>query len=238
MLYAGPTPCSADARRSDAMEHNKQITTFIGNKIDLIGFADLQQLEKTYPDLFDNLSTAFPSAVSIGKKLLDGVLDTIEGGPNLIYFHHYRQINFLLDRVSCELASHIEHLGFKALPIAASQITHRNPMKAHICHRRIAWQAGLGCRGLNNLLVTPEYGSGIRLASVLTDMPLESGTPDESACSKCGRCINACPAGAIGKDAEDFNIEKCRSKLDEFRKIPFIGQHICGVCVSVCRREK
>jgi len=217
------------------MANNTLIEEFLEGKVDLIGFADLCELEKSFPDLFANLNIKYPYAVSIGKSLSRGVLDTIIDRPNPLYFSHYRQINYLLDRVTLEVASLIEKRGFSALPVPASQYISRDPYAAHICHRRIAWQAGLGSRGLNNLLVNPVYGSAVRLASVLTDMKFETAAPVEDGCVRCERCVYACPAGAVASEPEGFDLSKCLETLEKFRKIPFVSQHICGVCISVCR---
>ncbi len=225
-------------RKGLSMNQQDALISTFSPKTDLLGFADLNALKREYPDLMDNLPHEFPYAVSIGRALSRGILDTVEGKPNPMYFHHYRQANNYLDRTAFEISSFIESAGYKALPVGASQVLSRKPMTAHICHRRIAWQAGHGNRGLNNLLVNPEFGSALRLASVLTDMPLECGHPTDEGCDGCGACIDVCPASAIGKTCEDFDLDACFNKLDEFRKIPFVGQHICGVCVSACRGRR
>ena len=38
----------------------------------------------------------------------------------------------------------------------------------------------------------------------------------------------------IKEKKEDFDLQACYAKLTEFTRIPFIGQHICGVCVKTC----
>jgi len=40
-----------------------------------------------------------------------------------------------------------------------------------------AYLAGLGAYGINQLLITPQFGSRVRMTAILTDAPLESGTP-------------------------------------------------------------
>lgn len=69
--------------------------------------------------------------------------------------------------------------------------------------RFAAVQAGLGRIGVNNSLITEEFGSRVRLGVVLTVADLEpdephpyGGVPDF--CVTCGfRCVKACPAGAL-----------------------------------------
>ena len=151
-----------------------------------------------------------------------------------------RQVKVMLDRDLAELLLEIQDrntgiLAVAHLAIPATQIITRKPMRGHVCHRSLGWAAGLGWRGRNNLLVHPEYGSRARYVSALTDAPLEAGTPMSGGCGDCFECVKACPAGAIHTSVRDFDIKACKAKLDEFTRLPFIGQHICGICVKACR---
>jgi epoxyqueuosine reductase QueG len=99
----------------------------------------------------------------------------------------------------------------------------------------IALRAGIGWIGRNNLLVHPEYGSKIRLATVLTDMPLESGKPVEKDCGDCKKCVEICPVSAISETYKEWNKQACLEKLKYFAKAHNVGQYICGLCVKVCQ---
>ena len=59
--------------------------------------------------------------------------------------------------------------------------------------------AGLGVFGLHNLLVTPEYGSRVRLRGIFIETELEpTGPLDFDPCSECDRpCHEACPMDAF-----------------------------------------
>ena len=200
----------------------------------LFGVADVRQVRDEFL-LADSLKSRFDRAVSLGLKVLDAVLEDIVDRPTPLYFHHYRQLNFFLDRGALLLANHIGGLGFEALPIAASQIVDWENQKAHVSHKKIGILAGLGWIGRNNLLVNPELGSRFRLVTVLTNMPLEIGAPLEFSCGSCRACVAPCPAVAIHERPEDFDHRACYQKLDEFRKKHIVSQHICGVCVKACR---
>lgn len=67
--------------------------------------------------------------------------------------------------------------------------------------RAAAVAAGMGSLGLNNMLLTPEFGPRLFLGAVLTDLPLAPEEPlSEELClglEECGRCAAACPAQAI-----------------------------------------
>jgi len=201
--------------------------------LSLFGVADITGMgEEIY--LEKNLKKKFNRGISLGKRLIDAVLEDIKDSPTPLYFHHYRQINFFLDRAAFLLSSRIQELGFQALPIPASQILDWEKQSAHLSHKKVGYLAGLGYVGRNNLLVNPEMGARFRLVTVLTDMPFEVDKPLEGDCGKCRACLEPCPAQAINERKEDFDHMACFEKLKEFRKKRNIGQHICGVCVKAC----
>ena len=200
----------------------------------VFGVADLERLEGDQPTLFELLPRKFPRAIVFGVRLLDAVIEGIENRPTHLYFHLYRQANFLLDRIGHGLALHLQARGHPALAVPASQIVARDPMQGHISHRLLGHAAGLGWWGRNNLLVHPAFGARLRYASVLTEAPLAAGSPIERDCGTCQRCLEVCPAGAIDEDRHAFRLDACFRKLCEFAKIPGIGQHICGICVKAC----
>ena len=173
-------------------------------------------------------------AVVLGIPLSRAVLEGIVDRPTLLYKWHYRQANNQLDRIAFLLTQTIVEMGYRALPIPASQIIDWEKQRAHVSHRMLAEAAGLGWRGRNNLLVTRHYGAQVRLVTVLTDLPLEPDESIENGCDKCHRCVSVCPADALGEDASEYDLDRCYKKLTEFSMIRGIGQHICGVCVKAC----
>jgi epoxyqueuosine reductase QueG len=162
------------------------------------------------------------------------VLESISDQPTPLYFHHYRQANYQLDRAAFAVADRLQDAGCRALAIPASQIIRSRPMSGHVSHKLLGWAAGLGFIGRCTLLVHPQFGAQMRYVSVLTDAPLAAGRPSEGDCGACRACVPVCPAGAIKEKREEFDLEACYRKLTEFTRLPFIGQHICGVCVKAC----
>jgi len=200
----------------------------------LFGVAEVDSVREEFL-LADSLRRKFSFALSLGKRVFDAVLEDIEDHPTPLYFHHYRQLNFFLDRGAFLVASDLIERGYQALPIPASQIIDWENQRAHVSHKKIALLAGLGWVGRNNLIVNPALGSRFRLVTVLTNMPLEPGRPLDFACGMCRACIAPCPARAIRENPEDFSHRACYEKLDEFRRAHVVSQHICGVCVKACR---
>jgi len=70
----------------------------------------------------------------------------------------------------------------------------------------LAIDAGLGELGRNGLLITPQYGSRVRICKVITDLPLEADKPIEFGvkefCGMCKMCSKHCEAEAISSSDE------------------------------------
>lgn len=215
-------------------ENYQQLKKYcLGLGISLFGVADIIKVRDEFR-LADSIKTKFPRGISLGKRAADAVLEDIKDQPTQLYFHHYRQLNFFLDRAAFLLTSYIQELGFGALPIPASQIIDWEKHQGHVSHKKIGLLAGLGWIGRNNLLVNSKLGSRFRLVTVLTDLPLEADQAKEGSCGECRRCLIPCPAQAIKESPADFDHIRCYEKLDEFRKKHIVSQHICGVCVKAC----
>jgi reductive dehalogenase len=92
---------------------------------------------------------------------------------------------------SSTLADFIRGLGYRALP-AGNGVGLSIPM---------AIDAGLGQLGRLGLLITPKYGPRVRIAKVITDMPLVPNDPIEFGvtefCDVCMLCASECPSGSI-----------------------------------------
>jgi epoxyqueuosine reductase len=216
-------------------EHIKKKATDL--EFSLCGVADIREIRKEF-HLDLEFVSRFDRAIVLGKRLLDSVMENIRDRPTPLYFHHYRQLNFFLDRAAYLMSSSIQEQNYRALPIPASQIIDWERHVGHVSHRHVGQLAGLGWLGRNNLLVNPELGSRYRLVTVLTDMPLEVNQPQLRDCGDCRACISVCPAGAIKEKREDFDHIACYEKLKEFRRQGLVGQHICGVCVRTCKGPK
>jgi epoxyqueuosine reductase len=195
--------------------------------ISIVGFG-------TVPDktVIPELDTVLPRAIVFGFVLSRTVLATVKDRPTLIYKHHYKTVNWILDQTACHFVAYLERHHVNALAIPASQTIDQEHRKGHISHVILGSRAGLGYIGRSGLLIHPEHGAHVRYVSVLTDLEFEPDVPLELSCGECRACIEACPAHAITETGVD--IRKCYEKLCTFAGMRGIGQHRCGVCVKVC----
>ena len=201
----------------------------------LFGVADLRSFKKEEILLPPSLLGRLPYAISVGYHLSEAVLEEIENQPTPLYFHHYQRVNILLDTIGLIVTSAIQDLGYQAMPIPASQLVDWKNQRGHLSHKHVARTAGLGWIGRNNLLVNEQFGSRIRLVTILTDLPLKIDSPSLTHCGSCHNCLSVCPAGAIKERQEDFDHLRCYEQLRNFAKTLHFSHNICGVCVKACR---
>ena len=204
----------------------------------LFGVADLRFFKKEEillpPSLLDRLSYA----ISVGYHLSNAILEEIENQPTPLYFHHYQRVNILLDTIGLIVTSTIQDLGYQAIPIPASQLVDWKNQRGHLSHKHVARAAGLGWIGRNNLLVNDQFGSRIRLVTILTDLPLKIDLPSPNNCGSCRSCLSVCPARAIKDRPEDFDHLRCYEQLRAFAKTLHFSHNICGVCVKACKGQR
>lgn len=200
----------------------------------LFGVCRIDELRKNLHPEISEISEKLNSAISIGIPLSKSVLDTIKNRPNMLYKAHYQQVNHILNDITFIIVSEIAKNGGEAIPIPASQILDQKMLRAHLSHREVAYKAGLGWRGRNNLLVAEHYGSKVRLVTVLTNLDLEVDKPLKRDCGDCYNCLTDCPADAIGEEPEDFDLQSCHKQVQEFSKYKGYGHLICGLCLQCC----
>lgn len=210
---------------------------------DLAGIADVSQLKGLETDPADLLDP-FSRAISIAVQLPARIFEMIEDCPVPIYANIYQIANRLLDEIAFKTSCWIQNQGYLALPVPASQVLSMEKLTAAISHKAVARMAGLGWQGKNLLLITPKFGSRVRLVTVLTDAPLKVDGPVKNRCGKCSMCKDACPVSAIkGVNTKDhyknrdeaLYFSRCKEKLlNDFAKQPNIGAPICGICIKVC----
>lgn len=214
---------------------------------DLFGVADLSPAQHLVREQGGEMIAQFPRALSLGVVMPFAIVDQLPRhrvtAVALAYkAHSYSTLNERLDQIASRLASQIQHAGYLAFPVRASQVVDENKLHGHFSHKLAAHLAGLGWIGKSCLLVTPQVGPRVRWATILTDAPFPTGTPMEERCGLCTECVDACPVSAFTGRSFDpsepraarFEAQKCDDYLDRHRRIPDLELSVCGMCVFVC----
>lgn len=202
---------------------------------ELVGFADLSFLT----------NAVFRKGIAVAVSLPVSVVAEIDNGPTHGYFDAYHDLEAKLSEVALSCEDFLNRLGYPAFAQISQRIREDENWCTEIPHKTVATNAGLGWIGKNNLLVTREFGSAIRLVSILTDAPLVCGEPvTQSRCGSCTRCVDACPAQALKGKAWDVHTERdemvdvhaCQKKQVEVTKqcTGIETEFLCGKCFSVC----
>lgn len=199
-----------------------------------VGFA---YLPDTY---YKNMS----SGIFISLKIPYNIIKSISDGPNIEYYNEYISLNNKLNYLAVLGAKFIEERGYKAIAQTTDNVKVSADYRTRIPHKTVGILAGLGWIGKNSLFVTKEYGSAIRLTSIITNLKLDYGIPImQSLCNKCKKCTEACPAvaihGTLWSESIDrnelFDPIKCSKKARELTKERFNKEvTICGKCIEIC----
>ena len=134
-------------------------------------------------------------------------------------------------RASYALANWIRSQGYRA-------DAYPGPMADALLLVPPAIAAGLGELGKHGSLISPQFGSGVRLAGVTTDMPLVATVPihfgADDFCQNCQACTRACPPHAIQEEKQTVRgVERWYVDFD--RCIPyFVEAASCGICIATC----
>ncbi len=200
----------------------------------LVGTADLKEVIK------GRLCTGVSVAVPVSAH----IVEDLKTAPTMEYYNMYNALNARLDRIVLTGAGFLKDRGFNAMANTTETVEKDENWRTPLPHKTVATRAGLGWIGKSCLLVTEEYGSAVRLSSLITDAPLPVGIPiDQSRCGKCQICVRSCPAGALkgtlwARDTEREEIfvkEECKkTQIERMRQATGIETDLCGLCFAVC----
>ena len=198
-----------------------------------VGFADVNGLASEFIDL--------PNGISLVLKLPKKAMQYIEEEDYPAYWNCFHTKIAELTEISLKGEEYIKSLGYNAFALTMQRNEcDMEKLLSILPYKTIATKSGLGWIGRSALFVTPEYGSMVTLGGILTDMPLEFGTPiTDSQCDDCENCQKACPVGAINPQkwndrmnrADIIDIEACKDYvIDQYKN--GLG---CTKCMCECK---
>ncbi len=112
--------------------------------------------------------------------------------------------------------------------------------------RILAKLSGIAFLGKNQMAISDTLGSYFFIGYIITNCELPEDAPNDKECDGCGRCIAACPLGALSKDG--FCEEKCLSYITQ-KKGELSGEEKeamrktktiwgCDICQEVCPHNR
>jgi epoxyqueuosine reductase len=112
-----------------------------------------------------------------------------------------------------------------------------HPWKGGVLLKDAAVLAGLGCIGDNNLLITPPYGTRVRLRAILLDLQTEPEPgPAFAPCTTCDHsCWRACPQQAFSSGAYEKAPCARQMELDETNASARTQAQGNPVSIAYCR---
>ncbi|MEO1729762.1 MAG: 4Fe-4S binding protein [Pseudomonadota bacterium] len=137
-----------------------------------------------------------------------------------------------LEIANFQLAKILRKEGYRSLSLPRRIPLRPGQMKSTLSYCHIAEAAGLGTIGTHTLLITPEFGTRVRLALLLTEAPIPTTMRHDPTddCTHCLDCVKVCPVGAISSPGPGMRYEvdgaRCKFYRDNIDN--------CGLCQKAC----
>jgi len=195
------------------MEMKEKIKKWLDPCADAVGFAPVDRLaqapEQHHPS---RVCRSAATVIVVGKAVPRGILRSPDYG---LYGLHraYHTVYKKLDELTLDLCNMIERETQSTaiqVPAFAPMVYHGREPWGVMSLKHAAAAAGLGTIGKNGLLISPDFGSMLRLAAVVTSEVIEPDPlADFEPCEQdCDLCKDACPNNAFDHDC-NFNKMAC-----------------------------
>ena len=209
-----------------------------------VGFADLRIVTpRPFPEL--------PVGVAVAVPFAEPGLARHPGKPEADprYIDAYVKSGQSLDPIAARGVELLRQAGYEAWGYGSDMFFDRqgqtmNPdayLTSFYQHKTTATLGGLGWIGRMGVLVTPELGPHVWLATIVTDAPFAlAEAVTESRCGSCRKCRDVCPVGAIrgaawrrGLVRDDLvDIKQCQAHRQERGRNA--AMPMCGLCLAAC----
>lgn len=221
------------------MSLNHEIKALLKQKgCNIVGFADLRSISKEARQNFN-------CGIVIALPYTKAAMQEHKNGTPQRYYAELKDINNRLQDLAIQTARFLTKKGYKALAKGISTVVSDEDFRSALPHKTVATLAGMGWIGKNAALITGEAGSALRIIVVLTNAPLECGTPvTKSMCPpNCTVCISICPGQAPKEGLWESSVDRdtfydahaCFAAARIFAKEKLnIEETVCGCCISHC----
>lgn len=165
------------------------------------------------------------------------VKSNIEGKEcSKIWAKAYIETNQLILDLNNFIKDELQQLGYKTSVIPATHNFDSKKLISNWSHRHVAFIAGLGKFGVNNMLITDKGCCG-RVGSFLTELKIEpTKRKNEENClykhmNVCKKCVDRCVSNAL--EVDFFDRHKCYEMClynDKFHSDIGLSD-VCGKCL-------
>ena len=179
-------------------------------------------------DLFEGVEINYRYAICIGAPMRREEMLHV---PHARAGQEVQRVYGEVAATAIKLAEHIRSLGWSAY-------AYGDPRSTDLLQIPLAVRAGLGQLGKHGSIICKEYGSNVRLSTVVTNIPVSIDSPVDIAvddlCVGCRRCTIDCPPDAI-VDEKQWVRGEYRWYVDFDKCVPyFTATYGCAICIEVC----
>lgn len=183
-------------------------------------------------EFLENPNVVISYFIPFKKELADTNVGIEDNAASAEWAEAYKVTNAMMGKLSAYLAEELNEMGYRAaVPGNAGMLL--DALKSNWSQRHVAYAAGLGTFGINNMLITKDGCCG-RYNSVVADIPVEPDKPLEhenclyKSKGLCKKCVSNCFQGALTEEGFDrFKcFEACKKNEERF------GVDVCGKCAT------
>lgn len=226
--------------------HQEQHRTQTHWRTPLVGFASAEdtlfkELQKAVSPIHALPAELLPGAQTVVAYFLpfeESIVHSNVAGQlaSREWAQAYVETNVLIKKLNLHIKDYLESQGYAVLVMPPTHNFDPDSLISGWSHRHVAFVAGLGRFGLNNMLIT-ESGCCGRIGSFITSLRVTPDPwPTQEAClfhynASCTQCVTRCVNEALSEDK--FNRHKCyqmcRVNEEKYRSLG--RANVCGKCL-------
>ncbi len=209
--------------------------------VDLIGALAVEP--DSHPDFIYGVKAFLPkarAAIIIMNEMASETMNLVKhpakyaGKPKTgsLLAPHVDEITAELDLANIQLSKMLKREGYRSIALPRRLPIRPGQMRATLSYCHVAEAAGLGTIGTHTLLITPEFGTRVRLACLLTEAPIPTTKRHDPTddCTHCLDCVKVCPVGAISSPGPGMRYEVDGARCKFYRD----NVDNCGLCQKAC----
>jgi epoxyqueuosine reductase QueG len=192
--------------------------------VDFIGYTPVLE-----DFVFYDLKVYGKNAIVLGMEMK---WDKIKTAPSATCEIEVFRVYKVLGDITIELTEYLKSQGYK------SEAHH--PFGGKLLYGPHAVSAGLGIKGQNGLIITPEFGPRQRWGLITTDAEIpETKKRDlddlKEFCETCGACVRECKGNAAYESPKEHDNAPNITHIDRSKCIQSILDNTyCSYCLRIC----